>query len=116
MNLYGSSEGQLDRADLAAYVRALEDVLDDLEPERAAWHARDVVLKRRGAGRRRASPRLLRAVRHGSPRPGATAQPDSHLATGGSHPRRCSDREGCAEGGDGEGRPLEGSTCLPKGR
>lgn len=42
--LYDSADAQLDRAELWEYAEALAAVVDDLEPERAAWYARDLVL------------------------------------------------------------------------
>lgn len=74
--LYSSADAQLDRADLWTYAEALDAVLDDLDPERAAWHMRDVILNAGEQGG--AEPHLdtLRALRdraggtswHGHPR------------------------------------------------
>lgn len=74
--LYSSADAQLDPSELWHYAETLDAVLDDLDPQRAAWHARDLVLnsgEQGGAEPHLDTLRALRAVAggpswHGRPR------------------------------------------------
>lgn len=74
--LYASAADQLDPAEFEEYVAALAAALGDLDPHRAAWHARDVVLSAGEQGGAEPHLDLLRALRelaggpswHGRPR------------------------------------------------